>query len=117
VHDLQPKAITIGRDPEIRLGSGNTFRPDFLAIFGDGRALFVECKLTESEASKRSMNESPMVFSSAGAAIERMSASCSAAILTYAASPIARLLAVESTMSVKAIVSVSGKWFSPVSTA
>lgn len=50
VHDLLPKAITVGRDPEIRLGSGNIFRPDLLAIFDDGRALFVECKLTESEA-------------------------------------------------------------------
>jgi DGQHR domain-containing protein len=49
VHSLSPNAITLGRDPEIRLRK-DVFRPDIVAFFNDSVALVVECKLTKSDA-------------------------------------------------------------------
>lgn len=49
VHSLSPNAITVGRDPEIRMRKG-VFRPDIVAFFEESVALVVECKLTKSDA-------------------------------------------------------------------
>jgi DGQHR domain-containing protein len=49
VYSLSPNAITVGRDPEIRLRK-EIFRPDIVAFFEDSVALVVECKLTKSDA-------------------------------------------------------------------
>jgi len=46
---LTPSAITIGRDPSIKL-SDATFRPDILALFEENRFLLCECKFTISNA-------------------------------------------------------------------
>ena len=49
IYSLTPSAITVGRDPAVRLPSG-TFRPDILALFEETRFLLAECKLTSSNA-------------------------------------------------------------------
>jgi DGQHR domain-containing protein len=49
IHSLSPNAITVGRDPEVRL-PGGVFRPDLVAFFDDSVALVAECKLTKSDA-------------------------------------------------------------------
>jgi DGQHR domain-containing protein len=49
IYSLTPSAITIGRDPAVRLPT-DTFRPDMLALFEETRFLLAECKLTSSSA-------------------------------------------------------------------
>ncbi len=49
IYSLTPSAITVGRDPTVRLPTA-TFRPDALALFEETRFLLAECKLTSSSA-------------------------------------------------------------------
>lgn len=49
IYSLTPSAITVGRDPTVRLPTA-TFRPDALALFEETRCLLAECKLTSSSA-------------------------------------------------------------------
>jgi DGQHR domain-containing protein len=49
IFGLSPGAITVGRDPAIKL-SDRTFRPDVSALFEETRFLLCECKFTTSSA-------------------------------------------------------------------